>query len=365
MRSDQLFSQVDSFSFFEQQKREMVAEIEQANLSRSLAGGDIAAMTDDFVGRYMPHLPVLHPENKTYDTEEIDIDISGDPQRLFFHTGIGRPVVRGTRINIYVPFDGEPTLFYVLPSTFNTNPPRADIESNTLVFRYEDTQIDDSKLKIALESWLKDVQQYLTWHEKGLGENRRKLVGAAQQALHQKLAQQQAAQGALQGLGIPRAKSREGSAAPTPLPTTHAGRSAKTVARTEFDCFVSYAGEDRAIVEGLVSALQERGVDVWWDKAQIKLGDSLMRKIEEGLTRSRYGLVIVGPSFIAKRWPENELRALHNRAMSSGKKVLLPVLVDMTHDKFAAAYPLLADIVSTTFNGDIAALVDEIIEAMD
>ncbi len=37
----------------------------------------------------------------------------------------------------------------------------------------------------------------------------------------------------------------------------------------------------------------------------------------------------------------------------------------MDHDAFAAKYPLLADIVSTTFSGDLKALVTEITAAMD
>lgn len=131
-----------------------------------------------------------------------------------------------------------------------------------------------------------------------------------------------------------------------------------------FDCFVSYAGEDRATVTSLVDALTARGVRVWWDKGQIKLGDSLMKKIEEGLSYSRYGLVMVSPYFIAKKWPESELRALHARAVSSNRKVLLPILIGMDHEQFSKTYPLLADIVTTTFASDVNALVAEIGDAM-
>jgi hypothetical protein len=103
---------------------------------------------------------------------------------------------------------------------------------------------------------------------------------------------------------------------------------------------------------------------VWWDKGQIKLGDRLSAKIEEGLKLSRYGLVIISPRFLAKKWPENELRALAHKGTSSGTKVVLPVLYEVTHEQFAAAYPLLADIVSTTFTGDYKALVDEVVRAV-
>jgi hypothetical protein len=132
-----------------------------------------------------------------------------------------------------------------------------------------------------------------------------------------------------------------------------------------YDCFISYAGEDRTLVEGIVSALKQVSINVWWDKGQIRLGDRLTQKIDDGLSQSRYGLIIVSQAFMGKRWPESELRALANRAIKSGHRVILPILVGMDHDAFAGKYPLLADIVSTTFSGDLKALVAEITAAMD
>jgi hypothetical protein len=94
------------------------------------------------------------------------------------------------------------------------------------------------------------------------------------------------------------------------------------------------------------------------------LGDKLSLKIEEGLSRSRYGIVIISRHFIVKNWPQAELRALHARAIRSGKKVILPVLVGMTHAEFGETYPLLDDLVTTHFADDINALAAEITRAI-
>jgi hypothetical protein len=75
---------------------------------------------------------------------------------------------------------------------------------------------------------------------------------------------------------------------------------------------VSYASEDRQIVKLLAEALAAQRIDVLVEKGQITLGDRLTVKIDEGLSRSRYGLFVISPSFIAKRWPEMEFRALSN-----------------------------------------------------
>ena len=79
----------------------------------------------------------------------------------------------------------------------------------------------------------------------------------------------------------------------------------------EYDLFISHATEDKeGIVRGLVTALRERGVDVWYDEFELRIGDSLRRKIDQGLARSRFGLVIVshrssprtGPSTSSTAW---------------------------------------------------------------
>lgn len=132
-----------------------------------------------------------------------------------------------------------------------------------------------------------------------------------------------------------------------------------------FDLFVSYASQDRESVKNLVSVLEERGMRVWWDKGQIKLGDKLSQKIDEGLRSSKYGVVIISSSFVAKHWPENELRSMLNRSISSGEKVILPALLGLTHTQFAEHYPLMADIVTTEFSGDFDQLADEIISAIE
>ena len=134
--------------------------------------------------------------------------------------------------------------------------------------------------------------------------------------------------------------------------------------RHAFDLFICYASEDRSAVEGLVAVLEGHGLKVWWDKGQITLGDRLSAKIDEGLRNSRYGVVIISGSFIAKPWPESELRSMINRSTSSGEKVILPVLLGLTHDQVAAHYPLIADIVTTQFDGDLERLADEISTAI-
>src|SRR5207244_1479019 len=73
------------------------------------------------------------------------------------------------------------------------------------------------------------------------------------------------------------------------------------------DVFVSHASEDKdAVARPLVQKLIAKGITVWFDEYELKLGDSLRRKIDQGLAQSRHGLVIMSKNFFSKPWPQKE-----------------------------------------------------------
>ena len=47
--------------------------------------------------------------------------------------------------------------------------------------------------------------------------------------------------------------------------------------------FISYASEDKDFVDRLATDLKHQGIDIWIDKWEIKVGDSLISKISSGL----------------------------------------------------------------------------------
>lgn len=70
------------------------------------------------------------------------------------------------------------------------------------------------------------------------------------------------------------------------------------------------ASEDKdTIARPLFDALREEGVTVWFDEAVLKMGDSLSRKIDDGLARCRHGVVILSPSFLANSGRERSSKA--------------------------------------------------------
>jgi hypothetical protein len=130
----------------------------------------------------------------------------------------------------------------------------------------------------------------------------------------------------------------------------------------EHDAFISHASEDKEdLVQPLAIKLGQAGFDIWYDDLQLTVGDSLRRSIDKGLANSRFGIVVLSPSFFAKNWPQYELDGLVNREMSAGKKVILPIWHKVSKDEVRSYSPSLADKVAlNTAVYTIDELVDQL-----
>lgn len=110
------------------------------------------------------------------------------------------------------------------------------------------------------------------------------------------------------------------------------------------DVFISHASEDKeAVARPLAEALKAQNWDVWLDEDMLQIGDRLSKTIGAGLADSRYGVVILSPSFFSKAWPKRELETLIAREMSEGQDLLLPVWHGVTAREIDAESKLLAD----------------------
>ncbi|MCX7174929.1 MAG: toll/interleukin-1 receptor domain-containing protein [Proteobacteria bacterium] len=108
------------------------------------------------------------------------------------------------------------------------------------------------------------------------------------------------------------------------------GISASNVTKkTYHGIFLSHTNADKAFVRDLKKQLQAHGVkDVWLDEAEILVGDSLTKKIAEGLEKTKYIGVVLSKQSIKSRWVEKELEIAMNREISTGEVVVLPLLYE-------------------------------------
>lgn len=111
----------------------------------------------------------------------------------------------------------------------------------------------------------------------------------------------------------------------------------------KYDLFISHASENRhEFVRPLAEALQELGVEVWYDEFQLTVGDSLRRSIDKGLASSSFGVVVLSSAFFEKNWPQYELDGMVAREMN-GVKVILPIWHKVSKDDVLNYSPSLAD----------------------
>jgi len=114
----------------------------------------------------------------------------------------------------------------------------------------------------------------------------------------------------------------------------------------DYDIFISHASEDKdSFVRTLADQLGKIGCKLWYDEFSLRVGDSLSRSIDRGLARSCFGIVVLSPHFLSKRWPEYELRGLITREIA-GKSAILPILHGVDIQELADYSPPLADKVS-------------------
>ncbi|PYR64623.1 MAG: DUF1883 domain-containing protein, partial [Acidobacteria bacterium] len=96
------------------------------------------------------------------------------------------------------------------------------------------------------------------------------------------------------------------------------------------------------------------------DELSLTVGDSLRRKIDEGLANSRYGIVVLSKAFFAKDWPQRELDGLVSLEIG-GRKVILPIWHGVTKADVAKFSPLLADRVAASSAEGIDSVVTKIL----
>jgi cold shock CspA family protein len=131
------------------------------------------------------------------------------------------------------------------------------------------------------------------------------------------------------------------------------------------DVFICHASEDKVeVVRPLARSLKRRGVSIWLDEAELKIGDSLRQKVDDGLRSSRFGVVILSPDFFKKRWPQHELDGLADREMSSRSKVVLPVWHRVNHDDVARYSPTLAGKLAAVTSDGIPRVARLIVDAI-
>ena len=109
------------------------------------------------------------------------------------------------------------------------------------------------------------------------------------------------------------------------------------------DIFVCHASSDKEnYVHPFIEILKRSNITYWIDEAEITWGENITRKIDEGLAKSKYVVIFLTQSFLNRNWPQTELSNALNLEISTGRVVVLPLLIASEEEIFSK-YPLLRD----------------------
>src|SRR5262249_59596954 len=106
------------------------------------------------------------------------------------------------------------------------------------------------------------------------------------------------------------------------------------------DVFSSDAAEVTAAAERIATALRSVGIEVWFDRTELRGGDIWERQIEDRIHDCRLFIPLISANterrdegYFRREW---SLAVDRTRDMAEKKTFLLPVVIDGTHQRVAS-----------------------------
>ncbi|WP_412478508.1 toll/interleukin-1 receptor domain-containing protein [Azonexus sp. IMCC34839] len=90
--------------------------------------------------------------------------------------------------------------------------------------------------------------------------------------------------------------------------------------------FLSHNHADKPFVRRLAADLDNQGIPYWLDEAEIKVGESLIEKIRDGIDRMDYVAVVLSPDSVASPWVQREVDVAMTQEIMGRRVKVLPVM---------------------------------------
>ena len=123
--------------------------------------------------------------------------------------------------------------------------------------------------------------------------------------------------------------------------------------------FICHASEDKPFVDRLCSMLDSASVPVWYDRREIRVGDSIVQRINDGLGQASHLAIVLSQSSITKPWVLKELSASVMRQLSDSSIRVLPIVIDD-----CTIPPILADVRYANCRHDLHEGLRELLQAI-
>lgn len=111
--------------------------------------------------------------------------------------------------------------------------------------------------------------------------------------------------------------------------------------------FIAHSSKDHDFVLSLAKKLKEDQIDVWVDDWELEVGDSIIQKINEGLEKSSFLIIVFSEYSIKSDWVLRELNSTLMRQITKKDVKILPILLEVKPEELP---PLLSDIYAVKFS---------------
>src|SRR5215212_7417128 len=108
----------------------------------------------------------------------------------------------------------------------------------------------------------------------------------------------------------------------------------------KYDVFLSHSSKDKANVRAFAERLRADGLRVWLDEWEIRPGDSIPAKIEEGLEHSRVLVLCMSTHAFGSDWAQLESGTFRFRDPLNKERRFIPLRLDEPPQRLPGAVPL-------------------------
>ena len=105
-----------------------------------------------------------------------------------------------------------------------------------------------------------------------------------------------------------------------------AGRGRISLLRKRRRLFISHCSADHDFVERLARSLLARGFFVWFDEWVLKVGDSIIQRIQDAIDESSHLIVVLSPGSVDSKWVREELNSMLKEQVDCSETRVLPIL---------------------------------------
>src|SRR5260370_6739593 len=95
-----------------------------------------------------------------------------------------------------------------------------------------------------------------------------------------------------------------------------------------FDVFLSHSSKDKAVVRPIAERLRKDGLRVWLDEWELKPGDSVPKKIDDGLEQSRVLVLCMSAQAFGSDWATLESQTFRFRDPLNKERRFIPLRLD-------------------------------------